>query len=193
MTTLDPSANVAPNLIKIIRTTTSTPCNRPSPPEFSFTFDLESAKKNYIILMKKHRGSLQPALDANSNSPLEIESEFWKIPTIEVIFKHHPIWPQMKRILTNGSHWPLEELDKNLRIEDVNKAIDLGNHKSTTNNPILLRELVEKDVKNGYCIHLLLRKAKLIPNLLLAPMNIQHQNTIDKMGKIIDKERLTHN
>ncbi len=99
----------------------------------------------------------------------------------------------MKRILTNGSHWPLEELDKNLRIEDVNKAIDLGNHKSTTNNPILLRELVEKDVKNGYCIHLLLRKAKLIPNLLLAPMNIQHQNTIDKMGKIIDKERLTHN
>ena len=24
-------------------------------------------------------------------------------------------------------------------------------------------------------------------------MNIQHQNTIDKTGKIIDKERLTHN
>ncbi len=90
-----------PNLIKIIRTTISTPCGCPSPPEFSFTFNLESTKKNYIILMKKHCGSLQRALDANSNSPLGMGSEFWKIPTIKVIFKHHPIWPRMKRILTN--------------------------------------------------------------------------------------------
>jgi hypothetical protein len=37
-----------------------------------------------------------------------------------------------------------------------------------------------------------LYKAKLIPKLLFAPMNIQHQNTIDETEKIINKERLTH-
>jgi hypothetical protein len=99
----------------------------------------------------------------------------------------------MKRILTDGSHWPLEELNKNLQIADVNEAINVGNHKGATNNPIHLQELFERDVKYGYCIPLPLRKAKLIPDLLFTPINIQHQNTIDKTGKIIDKERLTHN
>ncbi len=99
----------------------------------------------------------------------------------------------MKRTLTNRLHLPLEDLAEDLRIADVNKAIKFGNHKGATNNPVLLQELVEKDVKYGYCIPLPLQKAKLIPNLLFAPMNIQHQNTINKMGKIINKERLTHN
>ena len=98
----------------------------------------------------------------------------------------------MKRILTKGLHWPLEDLTEDLQIADVNKAIEFGNHKSATNNPVLLQELVEKDVKCRYCTPLPLQKAKLIPNLLFAPMNIQHQNTINKTGKIIDKERLTH-
>ncbi len=93
----------------------------------------------------------------------------------------------MKRILTKGSHWPLEDLAEDLGIAEVNKAIKFGNQKGTINNPVLLRELVKKDVKHGYCIPLPLWKAKLIPNLLFAPMNIQHQNTIDETGKTINK------
>ena len=97
----------------------------------------------------------------------------------------------MYRMLEN-SHWPLEDLPEELQIADVKEAIAFGNHKGATNNPVLLRELVEKDVKHGYGIPLPLRKAMQIPKLLFAPMNIQHQNTIDETGKIIDKERLTH-
>ncbi len=59
------------NLIKIIWFARNIPCNQPSAPEFSFTFDLKSAKKNYIILMKRHQGSLKWALDANKDPPLE--------------------------------------------------------------------------------------------------------------------------
>jgi hypothetical protein len=127
-----------PNLVAIIRTTISTPCDSPSPPEFSFTFDLESTKKNYIILMKKHCGSQQCALNANSNPPLEMGLEFRKILIIKPIFWHHPIWPRMKRILTKRLHWPLEDLAEDLQIADVNKAIEFGNHKGATNNPVLL-------------------------------------------------------
>jgi hypothetical protein len=57
---------------------------------------MENAKKNYIILMKKYKGSLQRALDASSSSPLGMGSEFWKIPTIEPLFWHHPICPRIK-------------------------------------------------------------------------------------------------
>jgi len=153
---------------------------------------LESAEKNFITLMKKYGGSLQRALDANGRSPLGMGLEFRAPKIIEPLYRHHPIWPRTKHILTYGSHWPLEELPEEQRVADVEEAINFGNHKGATNDPILLCELVEKDVKYGYCIPLPLRKAKQIPQLLFAPMNIQRQNTIDETGKIIDKERLTH-
>jgi hypothetical protein len=60
-------------------------------------------------------------------------------------------------------------------------------------NPTLLHKLVKKDIKFGYCVPPLpLHKARLIPGLLIAPMNIQDQHTINKYGRIIDKKQLTH-
>jgi hypothetical protein len=53
----------------------------------------------------------------------------------------------MKQISTHGSHWPLDKLPEEQRIAAIYKAIEFGNHKGATNNPDLLRELVEKDVK----------------------------------------------
>jgi hypothetical protein len=88
---------------------------------------------------------------------------------------------------------PEKNSTKNQWIADIGKAIEYENHKDATNNPVPLRELVEKDVKYSYCILLPLQKAKLIPDLLFNPMNIQNQNTIDETSKIVDKERLTHN
>jgi hypothetical protein len=40
----------------------------------------------------------------------------------------------MKSILTNGSHWPLEHLDKDLQKADVSEAIEFRNHKGASNN-----------------------------------------------------------
>jgi len=77
-------------------------------------------------------------------------SEFRKIPIIERIFKHHPLWPKMKETLANGSHWPLEDLDSNKRAADVAEALDFGNHKGANENQALLHELIKKDVKYGY-------------------------------------------
>jgi len=50
-----------------------------------------------------------------------------------------------------------------------------------------------KDIIRGYALPLPLSKIHCIPGVILAPMNIQRQNTIDANGKIIDKDRLTHN
>ena len=87
-------------------------------------------------------------------------------------------------------HWTTYQ--SNSGLPTYTKPSNLITHKGPAKDPDLLRELVEKDMRYGYCIPLPLRNVKLIPKLLFAPMNIQHQNTIDKTGKIIDKERLIH-
>ena len=98
----------------------------------------------------------------------------------------------MKRILERGSDWPVTELSKEVRVKDLQSVLRFGNHKGATANPALLRELIKKDVKHGYALVLPLAKVHRIPGLSLAPMNIQKQNTINETGRIVDKDRLTH-
>jgi hypothetical protein len=118
--------------------------------------------------------------------------EFWDVNIFAKIFGGHPNWLQMSQILTNGSEWPLEPLDEEGRLEDMAEALAFGNHKGTSLQPDLLRKLVTKDVQFGYFLPLPLGKAKNIPGILLALMNIQKQNTIDEHGRIVEKDRLTH-
>ena len=86
----------------------------------------------------------------------------------------------------------MEELDENLRQQDLEEALTFGNHKGAQKHPMRLRELVEKDVTHGYGLPLPLHHIRTLPGVVLAPMNIALQNTIDEHGRIIDKERLTH-
>ena len=59
-------------------------------------------------------------------------------------------------------------------------------------NLILLRKLIEKYVVYGYGLVLPLSKIDLIPGVLLARMNIMTQNTTDEHGRIVEKDKLTH-
>ncbi len=59
--------------------------------------------------------------------------------------------------------------------------------------PDLLRKLIRKDLKFGYSFALPLSSVTSIPGICMAPMNIMAQNTIDKFGCIVPKNRLMHN
>jgi len=98
----------------------------------------------------------------------------------------------MTQILRNGSEWSLEPLDEENHHADVEEALAFGNHKGASLQPELLKTLISKDVCYGYCLPLPLEKATNIPNVLIAPMNIQKPNTIDEFGRIVPKDRLTH-
>ena len=74
----------------------------------------------------------------------------------------------------------------------MKEALSFGNHKGAVRNTILLSKLIEKDVVHGYVLVLPLSKIDLIPGVLLAPMNIMTQNTIDENRRIVEKDRLTH-
>jgi hypothetical protein len=98
----------------------------------------------------------------------------------------------MFRILTNGSELPLEPLDKDSRMADVREALIFGNHKGASMQPDLLWHLMSKDVHLGYCLPPPLAKAEKILDILIAPMNIQQQNTTNKLSRIIPKDRQIH-
>ena len=152
---------------------------------------LEAAHKNFCTL-KKYDLDLGRALKANSSSPLGYGSEFRKVETLDRVFGRHPNLQRMRDILLNGSDWPMEELNEEKRVADVKEALAFGNHKGASAKPELLQKLVSKDIKYGYALVVPLSKFERIPGALMAPMNIMNQNTIDECGRIIGKDRLTH-
>ena len=145
-----------------------------------------------MLLMHKHKGSLAALLESQRDLTVGYGLEFRDEATLYHLFACHPNWSRMTPILRNGSEWPLEPLNEDSQRVDVDKALSFGNHKGTSLQPELLKQLVAKDVHYGYCLPLLLGKATKIPNILIAPMNIQKQNTINKFGRIVPKDCLTH-
>jgi len=98
----------------------------------------------------------------------------------------------MKKLLEEGSDWPLDEVSTSDREADLDDALNFGNHKGAESQPVLLRELIVKDITHGYALPIPLSAIKQLPGAILAPMNIQRQDTINAEGQIIDKDRLTH-
>jgi len=64
---------------------------------------------------------------------------------LELIFRKHPNWAQMKQVLTMGSKWPLQP-HKEDRKKDVEEALVFGNLKGAVQQQNLLVKLVTGDV-----------------------------------------------
>jgi hypothetical protein len=84
----------------------------------------------------------------------------------------------MKCILTDGSKWPLVDISKDARKQDVFDALTFGNHKGASTRPDLLRKLIDKDVKYGYSFAIPLSSVTSIPGVCMAPMNIMSQTKL---------------
>ena len=181
-----------PGLISILRQTMATPCRHPSKPIFEFDLTVEAAEKNFLVLTRKFGGDLQKAIDAQEGSPLSYGSEFKAVPILAQIFSRHPTWKKMESILSNGSTWPLQPIDNDNRLLDINDALAFGNHKGASQQHELLLNLIQDDVERGFALPLPLDKIKQINGTVIAPMNIQTQATINEYGEIIPKNRMTH-
>ncbi len=86
----------------------------------------------------------------------------------------------MKTVLTYGLTWPLSPLDDSNRLNDINNALAFGNHKGAMQQPELLLKLIWDDVDQGFALPLPLDKIKQLPGILLTPLNIQLQKTINE-------------
>jgi hypothetical protein len=144
------------------------------------------------MLRRKYKGSLAALLEGQCNSTMGYGLEFKDVNTLAKIFGRHPNWLWMSQILTNGSELPLEPLNVERRLKDGDEALAFGNHKGASLHCGLLMKLVTKHVQFGYGLSLPLGKAKNIPGILLAPMNIQKQNKINEHWRIVKKDHLTY-
>eukprot|EP00979_Chaetoceros_neogracilis_P013087 scaffold3660_cov246-Chaetoceros_neogracile.AAC.3 len=175
-------------IIKILET----PQVPPSLPPFQFNLSQSSANHNFKIL-EENGMDLDKIIRADPSSPLFYGSEFKPVSILEPLFKHHPKWTEMKSRLLNGSEYKMEDLDEEERLGDLSAALIRGNHKSASGEKaIILAEKMEKEVNYGWSIPLLPHHAFKIPFAIVSPMGLVNQASINELGDIVYKDRVTH-
>lgn len=178
-------------MLKAVRTALVSRPPVPTSPRFVFEFSRSAAEKNGRIL-QEFDWSLERALASQALSPLGPGSEFRRPEVISRILGRHPLWPRIESLLVDGSDWALEGISESDRAESVKSNIERGNHKSASDRPEILRELMLDDVAHGFTLPVPLSALGLIPGTEVAPMGIAAQSTINEWGEIVPKDRPTH-
>jgi hypothetical protein len=127
----------------------------PSALEFSLKLSYKAAIHNLTVL-RKYQFILGKALKGSKDLPLGLGKGYKPPNILHKIFILHPLWSQIEAILMHGSVWPLVELDKDLRKQDLQDAITFGTHRGTSAKPELLQKCIVKDVKYGYSMPILI-------------------------------------
>jgi hypothetical protein len=177
--------------LNYLKTVLSTTVATPSSSAFQFEFNPSAAAHN-LRRLKAFDHNLSSAIKADADSPLHMGSEFRSVEALKPILGHHPLWPRFEYILCNGSNFPHKPLDEITHKLVLDAGLAFGNHKGATENGDTLSLLLRDEVRQGWAIIVPLSSARDIPGLLLNPMNIADQNTINEFGEIVPKRRLTH-
>ena len=180
ITCISAIANIWPEyakMIKIFKAIIKSESICPDKPDFSFKMTMEVAEKSFLILKRNNFD-----LEATIKSPVGYGLEFWKPKLLAPLLGNHPLWPLMNSILQKGSQWPTEPISEEEQTGDVEEALEFGNHKGAKSQPDLLVKLVSNDVIHNNAIALPLNKVIRIPNICMAPLNIQAQWTINVLG-----------
>jgi hypothetical protein len=179
------------NLLEIAKSIANQKCHSMSNPTFKFEMSAAAAYHNWNLLQEFD--NLGSALESQKGTQLEYGSEFRDTSTLKHLFSNHPLWERLNSQLSNGSIFPLENLDFKKRKIDLIEGLEYGNHKGVSNDVDLFQKMMNNDVIHGYSLVLPRDKLIEIEGALLAPMNIADQNGINERGEIVAKKRLTHN
>ena len=179
------------NLVENISKAINTPSAPLSSPQFLFEMTTTAANANWEVLRRYGR-CLASAIDGHTGTPLQYGSEFRSVNTIRPVLGSHPLWPRIEALLTDGSTWALDPVDDADRLNSVITNIDRGNHKSARDRPDVLRAQVLEDVTHGFALPIPAKVVPMIPGAEVAPMGLVAQNTINELGEIMPKDRLTH-
>jgi hypothetical protein len=91
-------------------------------------------------------------LKAQKNTILYYGSKFKDTSDPKTILSQHPIWKYTKDTIEYGATFPLEPLESEIRHLDNEFHISRGNHKSATENPEILSELLKEDVSRAFAL-----------------------------------------
>jgi hypothetical protein len=166
---------------------------QPDPEHCNFKFEIspEAAEHNLGII-RGHQYDLNAALKAEGGTALRYGSKFNPPSILGLLLKKHRLWDSISSLLSNGIKYPLEQITCHSRGRSIQQAINRGNHKSASDQPEKLVELLTSDVHSGLTLPLPTKAIFKIPDVVLAPAGIANQLTISNDGEVIAKDRLTH-
>lgn len=84
---------------------------------------------------------------------------------------HDTNWIPLVTMLTKGSTWPLTPIEDSERKQKNKIFIARGNHKSANTYLHVLKDILEKEVKQGWMIPIPLKYINKIPDSELAPLH----------------------
>jgi hypothetical protein len=91
-----------------------------------------------------------------------------------------------------GAEMPLQQLAEDQRRADLSAAIAYGNHKSAKSNGEIALATLQDEVTRGWQLPLPVPSLDSIPGVVVSPVGMTDQRTIDENGRIVQKWRLTH-
>lgn len=159
------------------------------PSAFHFQPTAAAARHNMDVITS--HGSVQAALESETNSPLCYGSEFRPTRALDKLMCGHPLWPKTKSIMETGTIFPLRPINDQLREQDLRHNLAYKNHKSAGQSSSLAKHMSE-EIKHGWSLPLPPEFAKDIKDAEVAPHGMVQQNTITALGEIVEKERVTH-
>ena len=161
-------------------------------PELRFDISQEAAKNNFRLL-KGNNFNLHKILNPpNKTSVTTYGSEFKSVNELQQLFCLHPRWPEMKKLLKNGSLWPIKPLTDSLSKKDLSHALARGNHKSTGVQNSFFSDALSKEIKKGWELIKSKEDGMKIPGIVISPMGVAEQIGISATGEFVPKLRLTH-
>jgi hypothetical protein len=187
---LSPSATPV-ELPQLIAKIVNTPVPTASQTAFQFELTPAAAIRNALIL-EQHHFDLGKAIRAEGNSPLKYGSEFCPKSILAPLLDRHPNWKYIGKLFTDGCSFIAPKLTETDRLCQLELAMSFGNHKGALKKPQQLLQLLQDDVIHGYNLPVSIDLVYKMHSLVLSPMNIARQNTIDETGRVIEKDRLTH-
>lgn len=95
---------------------------------------------------------------------------------------------------THGAHLLMEPIKESAHLQDLVEAIEFGNHKSAIKEACpKLMAMLEKECGKGWQLTVLpIFCLPRIPGVVVGPLGLVDQETLNKFGHRIPKNRLTH-
>jgi len=176
----------------VIRDILQTPIPTPKNPSLRFELNQEAAFHN-MKEIQKCNNSIHEYIVTQKGTFLYFGSEFRHPDVLHPLCCHHPNWSKLKKILEEGSNWPLDQITTSDRLAKNEELIARGNHKSAKKYVSDLASTLEKEVQQGWMIPLPLDYVSHLRNGELAPVGMDDKQWSELPdGSKKPKLRLTH-
>ena len=112
-------------------------------------------------------------------SPLRPGSEFRPYTLLDPIFDDHPVYPCVRRTILIGARFPSRPIPEEVRLQNLQAAIDYGNHKSAIKEGPIVFNMLEKEVIRAWQLPLPIEVLVEIPDMVDNPVGDAQQWTLD--------------